>query len=236
MSDADIENIVLNILERWHRGRFVERHGLVTAYDPDNHLGKVMLQPEGFETGWLPIERPHIGETYGIAIGLQPGDGKTTGDQVTVRYQEGDVESGKISGMVYSDVDKPPKVQSGEMLIYTRFQKSGGGPESAQSAQGGTGQQLYFKNDGSVLLTDGNGGSISFDGNGNRTDKHKNHTITGTGDRSLTIQGQDTVNISKNLSKTVGGKRTDSVSGSWMTKAASGLWGWLNIGGSDDDG
>jgi phage baseplate assembly protein gpV len=158
MSSGDLDNMVLNIIERWWAGRYSEKHGLVTSYDPKLHLAKVMFQPQGQESGWVPIETGHIGAGYGIVTGLQPGDGKQTGDQVIVRFQEGDVEAGKIVQRVHSDSDKPPEVQSG---------KSDGGQNSAQGAQGGTGQQIYFKNDGSLTLTDGNGATIMLDGNGN---------------------------------------------------------------------
>lgn len=169
IGDGDLERIILGVIERWYTGRYSERHGLVTSYDPKKHLAKVTFQPEGEESGWLPIETGHIGNTYGIAVGLQPGDGKTTGDQVIVRYQEGDYESGKIVQRVHSDQDQPPTVQSGELVIWTKFQKSGGGKNSAQGGQGGTGQQIYLKNDGSATITDGNGATLVMDGNGNVT-------------------------------------------------------------------
>ena len=106
MSRAGLEEFVLRIIERYQAGRYSERHGLVTSYDPQHHMAKVAFQPEGQELGWLPIETGHIGQGYGIAIGLQPGNGgnqqastgsssggsgttsQATGDQVIVRYQE----------------------------------------------------------------------------------------------------------------------------------------------------
>ena len=164
---GNIENLILSTIERWWAGRYSERHALVTSYDPDKHLAKVTFQPEGQESGWLPIETGHIGDGYGITIGLQPGDGKTTGDQVVVRFQENDFESAKVAQRVHSEDQKPPKAESGELVIYTRFQKSDGGKESAQGAQGGTGQQITLKKDGSLNVTDGNGATITLDGNGN---------------------------------------------------------------------
>src|SRR5258707_484899 len=109
-----LPNVMMHETERRMAGRYVERHGLVTSYDPEKYLAKVTFQPEGQESGWLPIETAHIGKGYGIAVGLQPGSGsgikgqqqgdenqnsstgQATGDQVIVRYQEGDIESGKI--------------------------------------------------------------------------------------------------------------------------------------------
>lgn len=179
---GDLENQVFMMVERYMASRYSERHGLVTAFDPKTYTAKVTFQPEGQESGWLPIETGHIGGNYGIAIGLTPGDGKATGDQVIVRYQEGDFESGKIVQRVHSDSDQPPQVQSGEMVIWSKFKKSGGTPDGAQ---GGTGQQLFFKKDGSVNFTDGNGATQIFDGNGNVTFNCKSFTVNASSDIKL---------------------------------------------------
>lgn len=120
---GDLENLVLTIIEKWVAGRYTERHGLVTSYDPQKYLAKVTYQPEGQESGWLPIETGHIGAGYGIAIGLTPGGGKNDGDQVIIRHQEGDFESGKIVQRVHSDQDTPPTAQSGEIIVYTNGKK-----------------------------------------------------------------------------------------------------------------
>jgi uncharacterized protein involved in type VI secretion and phage assembly len=230
---GDLENLILSTVERVLAGRRSERHGLVTSYDPDKHLAKVAFMPEGQESGWLPIETDHIGDGFGIAIGLTPGDGKKTGDQVIVRYQEGDFESGKIAKVVHSDKEKPPRVESGEIVLFTKFKKSGG---VADGGQGGTGQQIYFKKDGSITITDGNGGTWALDGKGNHSLACNNHTIGAKGDRSLTINGKDTTSIGKDKAVTISGKRTDTVSKFWNTSAAFGLWAWLTSGSDISDG
>ena len=58
--DGDIESLILRTVERWWAGRYSERHGLVTSYDPKTYLAKVTYQPEGQESGWLPIETGHL--------------------------------------------------------------------------------------------------------------------------------------------------------------------------------
>lgn len=118
-----LANVMLHETERRMAGRYVERHGLVTSYDSKKYLCKVTFQPEGQESGWIPIETGHIGAGYGIAIGLTVGDGKATGDQVIVRYQEGDIESGKVVQRVHSDTDNPPEAKSGEIIVYTNGKK-----------------------------------------------------------------------------------------------------------------
>ena len=187
-----------------------EMHGLVTSYDPKNHLAKVTLMPFGYETGWLPIHTSHIGETYGIAQGLQTGSGMggqggdssgggssggdsqgagsgLQGDQVIVSYQEDDGDGGKIIGRIHSTQDKPLQVQSGEWARWNVFKKdSDAGPDSAQSGQqNNTGQKIFHKNDGGQYLEDGAGASSFRDGKGNTT-----HNSIGT-HKTQIIQQRD---------------------------------------------
>jgi hypothetical protein len=226
MASADLENLILRVIERWAAGRYTERHGLVTSFDGKNYLAKVTFQPEGQESGWLPIETGHIGKGYGIVIGLQPGSGgqysgggsgisgssssEAMGDQVIVRYQEGDIESGKIVQRCHSEQDTPPPVNAGEILIWTKFNRDqNAGPDAASSGQSGSqGQQCYFKNDGSILITDGNGATVTLDGKGNAAVNAKKITLTGsdnitvTSSKTLSLSGQ-TVNISSQGATTV---------------------------------
>lgn len=230
---SDLENLVYSLIERYHHGgtsgignvRSQERHGIVTSYDPDKHLGKVTLMPEGQETGWLPIETSAIGNGYGMAMGLQPGDGKKSGDQVIVRFHGGDLESGKIVQRVHSDGDKPPKVESGEMVIWAKFKQStgnsglgndstvGGSGQSdyPQGGQGGSGQQIYFKKDGSLTITDGNGSKITHDGNGNwkleckKFEVQASDTVLINGTGEVTIAATGTLNLNGSTIKTNGG-------------------------------
>lgn len=197
----DIENLILQTIERWYASRYSERHALVTSYDPKKYLAKVTFMPEGHESGWLPIETGHVGAGYGMTSGLQPGAGgdqkanggasgagqsQNQGDQVVVRFQEGDFESGKIVQRVHSDQDTPPETKSGEIIIWTKFQNSGGTtPDAAQGGQGGQGQKIYLKNDGSISLTDGNGATISMDGLGNIVVACKKYTVNASDDIKL---------------------------------------------------
>lgn len=203
MGDGDLERIILGVIDRYVAGRYSEKHGIVTSYDPKKHLAKVTFQPEGQESGWLPIETGHIGEGYGILIGLQPGGGgvlpkgapgggenQNQGDQVIVRFQEGDFEGGKIVQRVHSDQDKPPEVASGEIMIWTKFAKSGGPtPDAAEGGQGGTGQRVHFKKDGSLEVTDGNGATWTLDGKGNVTIECKNYKVNATENATILAGG-----------------------------------------------
>ena len=122
--NSDFENAVLRIVERHSAGRHNKRAGLVTSWDPKKHLAKVMFQPEGHETGWLPVHTMAAANGSGHMTGLTQGDGKTTGDHVEVVYQEGDFETGAIVARIHSEVDAAPTVQSGEQLFSTPFGQS----------------------------------------------------------------------------------------------------------------
>jgi hypothetical protein len=244
MTDESLENLMLRTIERWWAGRFSERHGLVTSYDPNKYLAKVKFQPEGQESGWLPIETGHIGQGYGIAIGLQPGSGQGSdqqgqgsqqsssgsdnsqnsqamGDQVIVRFQENDFEGGKIVQRVHSDQDKPPgPVYPGEMVFWTKFKKDKDpGPDAADTGGGGNGQQIWFRKDGSIEITDGNGASLKFDGKGNINFLGVDYTQQMNGNKNVTINGQ----------------RNDTVKKTWSAKAMDSLWAWLTVKSDIDE-
>ena len=162
MDDASaLENFIFRCIQRYMAGRYTERHGLVSSYDPKTHRVKVLLQPEGFESGWLDIETEHGGydpdtkKSYGILAGPRVGSADKPGDQVIVRLQEGDFESGKMVARLFSDTDKPPEVQSGEvMLLHV------------------SGATVFLDKNGQTTVTDKEGNSsIVMDGKGNITIK-----------------------------------------------------------------
>lgn len=82
------------------------RVGIVTSYDPVQHAARVMIQPEGVLSGWLPISSQWIGNGWGLVASLTPGD------QVVVTPQEGAAEQGIITGRLYSTAQQPPQPQN----------------------------------------------------------------------------------------------------------------------------
>jgi len=146
----DFVNAIHREIERYTAGRHNKRVGLVTSWDPNKHLAKVMFQPEGHETGWLPVHTMAAGDGYGHMTGLTAGDGITTGDQVEVIYQEGDFETGAIVARIHSEVDPAPTVQSGEQLFQTPF-----------------GQFIKLSQDGSATIQHKDGNYAKVDSLGN---------------------------------------------------------------------
>jgi phage baseplate assembly protein gpV len=78
------------------------RWGTVTSYDATNHLAKVLIQPEGNQTGWLPIGCPWVGPGWGEITPLH------VGQQVKMVPDSGDPNNLVIVTGGYSTSMMPP--------------------------------------------------------------------------------------------------------------------------------
>jgi phage baseplate assembly protein gpV len=87
------------------------RFGLVASFDPNAYSARVLVQPENLLSGWLPVLGQWVGAGWGMAAPLSPGD------QVLLLAQEGDAEQAVVLGRVWSSVDPPPQVPSGEFWL-----------------------------------------------------------------------------------------------------------------------
>lgn len=122
------------------------RIGTVTSYDPATHSVKLALQPEGTQTGWMPLTAAGVGSGFGVYVGA------TDGQAFAAFFHEGDIEAGIIIGRLPTDQEPPISVQSGEVVI-----------------QSPTGSLVSLLKDGTVTVQDKGGGKIAFDGAGNIT-------------------------------------------------------------------
>lgn len=96
-----ILNIVRREIERSRADVARTRLATVTSYDDQTYMVKVEIQPEGHETGWIPIASPWVGEGWGL---FAP---PSVGDQVEVEFQEHDDQSGMVCHRLFNDVDVP---------------------------------------------------------------------------------------------------------------------------------
>ena len=87
------------------------RFGTVASFDPQHYTARVLLQPEGVLSGWLPVLASWIGNGWGMVAPPAPGD------QVLVVAQEGQAEHGVIVGRAFSDQAAPPQCAAGEFLL-----------------------------------------------------------------------------------------------------------------------
>jgi hypothetical protein len=71
------------------------RFGMVTSFDPSTYTARVLLQPEGVLSGWLPVLTAWAGNGWGLVCPPSPGQ------QVLVVAQEGEAEHGIIAGAAH---------------------------------------------------------------------------------------------------------------------------------------
>lgn len=130
--------------------------GTVSGYDPNYYCATVTLQPDGTETGWMPIMTPWVGNSWGLFCP------PNIGDQVEVQFQEGNINAGIVCLRAYSQVNQPLSVNSGEFwLVHS------------------TGSFIKLTNDGNlsingneninISINTNNSGKINLNGNVNVT-------------------------------------------------------------------
>ena len=85
--------------------------GLVTSVDKDKYQVKVMLYPVGIETGWLALGTVYAGNGFGL-VALPDID-----TEVTVIFEHGDVNNGKVICCHFNDTDPPPAINPGEAIL-----------------------------------------------------------------------------------------------------------------------
>ena len=140
------------------------RLGMVANYDPITFLVKVIIEPDGLLTGWLPISTVAVGSG---AFRVAP----TAGDQCIVVPQEGDSGSMVVTGFIHSQAARPPQKADS-------IRGNGAELKSGEGLWvGPRGQFVRMNSDGSVLMK---ADTINLEGN-----------LHVTGD--ITVEGKATV-------------------------------------------
>lgn len=124
-----LTNVMRREAERAGARKALVRVGTVASYDPSHYAAKVVIQPEGFETGWLPVLTPWAGNGWGLFAPPTPGD------TVDVHFQEGSTEAGFVAQRFYSTVTRPLPAPSGEFWLVHK-----------------SGSKIRFLNDGTVEI------------------------------------------------------------------------------------
>lgn len=96
--------------------RSESRDGTISSYDPDAYAVKVLLQPEGTETGWIQLAAAAVGVGWGVVFA------PSIGDAVKVDFVLGNAETPVAVARFFNDVDQAMPVPSGE---YWMVHKSG---------------------------------------------------------------------------------------------------------------
>jgi len=87
------------------------RVGVIASSDYQTATAKVLLQPEGVLSGWLPVLSQWTGAGWGMVCPPSPGD------QVLIIPLEGSADHGVIIGRLFSNTVRPPQVNSGELVF-----------------------------------------------------------------------------------------------------------------------
>ena len=87
------------------------KFGTVTSVNSQNATVRVLIQPDGVLSGWLPVLSQWVGSGWGMVCSPSPGD------QVLLVPQEGDVEQGIVIGRSFSNKQMPPVVPIGEFWL-----------------------------------------------------------------------------------------------------------------------
>ena len=111
MSLAGLASVMRREAEIVASQRATTKIGIVSGIHKSKHAAKVMIQPEGVESGWLPVGTVAIGKGWGLHC--LP----SLGDQVVVHFVDGDLASGVIGMRVFSLADAPAPSESGEFQL-----------------------------------------------------------------------------------------------------------------------
>lgn len=78
--------------------------GYVTSFN--GTAVKVMLEPSGIETGWLPVPSMYVGSGFGFLADIEENT------ECTVVFESGDPNAGKVVAFHFHD-DNPPSITPG---------------------------------------------------------------------------------------------------------------------------
>lgn len=103
--------------------------GTITAYNPNNYTVKVQIQPDGPETGWIPLSAPWSGNGLGAVFG------PVIGTDCRIDFIDGQIEASLAGARFFNAKNPPPVVQSGQGAIVD-----------------GAGSYVKLNNDGTITL------------------------------------------------------------------------------------
>jgi phage baseplate assembly protein gpV len=106
-----LRDLIQREVERALRRRGWPRIGVVDSYDPNRHAVKIMFADEEKLSGWMPIGSAWTGNGWGLHMA------PVVGAQVVVSYHDGDTNAGFVSHQLFSRVDNPLPVPSGDMWL-----------------------------------------------------------------------------------------------------------------------
>jgi len=135
------------IVKTFHRP---DETGVFDSYDKETHSIKLKLQPYDHLTGWIPIGTGLVGDSFGLALG------PAKDDQFVIGFRNGDRAVPYVKGRVFSDKQKPPQVESGEISLSNKDKT-----------------KVFFDKDNNLTIEHSTGSKTVFDKDGQITHTHK---------------------------------------------------------------
>lgn len=112
---TNMAEVIKELGQRGLDGVQVAMTGTITSVDPQKMMAKVLLGILGTETGWLPVGTMLAGNGYGV-VALPEDD-----TEVTVIFDNGDINSGKIILCNFNNHDSPPEgMKPGEIFASSK--------------------------------------------------------------------------------------------------------------------
>lgn len=167
----DLMNAVMRRVERVVASTAQDRHATVASVNPNNHSVRVLIQPEGILTGWIPCGSVAVGPASMVCP-------PSPGDQVLVSPAEGDADSWRVTSRVF-DTSSPPQggpvtqqpVQPGELGLFT----AAGYLHMTADGKVWLGTDLHVKQDlyvGRNIFVEGGMTALGTNGSGDIADRH----------------------------------------------------------------
>jgi uncharacterized protein involved in type VI secretion and phage assembly len=194
----NLRHVIRIEVERVLRLQLQPRLGNVIAYDNSGqqHAARVLLQPEGIETGWIPVHSHFVGNGYGEVVPL------TLGQQVKVGFPEYGSNQGVVESQVYDARNQIPvaakDAQAGEWI-----RVSGTGSLVAATNDGvirinGSAQNQFMASKSSIVQ-DQHGNITLTDATGNKVAMAPNGVTVSTTGGSMLLDQQGNLHVSGNI-------------------------------------
>ena len=106
-----LSNAIKNQFSGMNRSNGEAKFATISSVNFETGNVRVIVQPDGVLSGWLPVLSPWVGNGWGMACP------PSTGDQVLLIAHEGDVEQGVVVGRAFSQKQPPPPVPEGELWL-----------------------------------------------------------------------------------------------------------------------
>jgi phage baseplate assembly protein V len=179
---ADLVELVKHLGKEQRNRWMVSCEGQITSVDPQTYMAKVMLEPWGIETGWLPLGTMSAGNGWGL-FHLPPDE-----TEVVVDFIGGDVNNGRVRCVFHNDTDAPiAGLVQGEILL-----------------KHSSGSLLHFDADGNVNLVVANDLNAVVQGD-TQISALGDITVVAQGDATITAQGDCTAAVEGDATIGAGG-------------------------------